>query len=174
MNAYVSGLGSTRRVVLYDTLVDAAPSREVRLVVAHELAHRRARHVAKGTLLGMAGAVVFVVLLWALLQGASLPEAIGATGAGDPRVIPFALLLGGALEALLSPFGSALSRRWERQADAFSLDLTRDQETFESIHRRLALANLSDLDPPRAVYLAWFTHPTAPERIAAARRRARA
>ena len=96
--------------------------------------------------------------------------AIGATGPGDPRVIPFVLLLGGCLEALLSPLGSALSRRWERQADAFSLALTRDPETFESTHRRLALTNLSDLAPPRLIYLAWFTHPTAPERIDEARR----
>ena len=170
LNAYVSGLGSTRRVVLFDTLAGAAPPEEVRLVVAHELGHRRARHLAKGTLLAMAGAALFVLALWGLLQWGALLAAIGATGPGDPRVIPFVLLLGGCLEALLSPLGSALSRRWERQADAFSLALTRDPETFESTHRRLALANLSDLAPPRLVYLAWFTHPTAPERIVEARR----
>jgi Peptidase family M48 len=68
-----------------------------------------------------------------------------------------------------SPFGASLSRRWERQADAFSLELTGDPETFESTHRRLAVTNLADLAPPRLVYLAWFSHPTPPERIATAR-----
>jgi STE24 endopeptidase len=169
LNAYVSGLGGTRRVVLFDTLVRQAPPQEVRLVVAHELGHRRARHIEQGAALGTAGAAVFVLVLWALLQWAPLLDALGATGAGDPRVVPFALLLGACLEAVLSPLGAAVSRRWERHADAFSLALTHDAETFESAHRRLALANLSDLQPPRLLYLARFTHPTAPERILAAR-----
>ena len=169
LNAYVSGLGHSRRIVVYDTLLAGADRRELQLVVAHELGHRRARHVARGTVLGMAGAVVFVVVAWALLRWPALRSAISAAGPGDPRVVPFLLLLGSALGLLTSPFGAAISRRWERQADAFSLALTRDLHTFESTHRRLALANLSDLDPPRAFYLAWFSHPTAPERIAAAR-----
>ena len=67
VNAYVSGLGSTCRVVLFDTLLEAAGEPEVKLVVAHELGHRRERHVAKATLLGMAGAAAGVVLLWAVL-----------------------------------------------------------------------------------------------------------
>ena len=169
LNAYVSGLGSTRRVVLFDTLAAEAPPGEVRLVVAHELGHRRARHVAKGTTLGIAGAAAFVLVLWAMLQSGALLDAVGATGPGDPRVIPFVLLLGAVLETALSPLGSALSRRWEREADDFSLALTGDLETFEATHRRLALANLADLVPPRLVYLAWFTHPTEVERILRAR-----
>ena len=169
LNAYVSGLGSTRRVVLFDTLATEAPPSEVKLVVAHELGHRRARHVAKGTALGIAGTAAFVLLLWALLQWEAVRDAIGAAGPGDPRVIPFVLLLGAVLEAALSPLGSALSRRWERQADDFSLALTGDLETFEATHRRLALANLADLDPPGLVYIAWFTHPAPPERILRAR-----
>jgi Zn-dependent protease with chaperone function len=162
LNAYVSGLGSTRRVVLFDTLAAEAPPAEVKLVVAHELGHRRSRHVAKGTALGIAGAAAFVLAIWAV-------DAAGVRSVGDPRVIPFVLLLGALFEAVLAPFGSALSRRWERQADDFSLVLTGDLAAFESTHRRLALANLADLDPPRLLYLAWFTHPTEPERILRAR-----
>jgi STE24 endopeptidase len=165
LNAYVSGLGSTRRVVLFDTLAADAPPEEVQLVVAHELGHRRARHVAKGTLLATAGAVGFVLALWGLLSWDALASALGVTGPGDPRAIPFVLLLGACAETVLAPFGSALSRRWERQADDFSLALTGDLATFEAAHRRLALANLSDLEPSRLVYIAWFTHPTPAERI---------
>jgi STE24 endopeptidase len=84
-------------------------------------------------------------------------------------VIPFLLLLASVFGLLASPLGSAVSRRWERQADAFSLSLTGDLEVFETTHRRLALANLADLAPPRLAYLAWFSHPTPPERIAEAR-----
>ena len=169
LNAYVSGLGRTRRVVLFDTLLADASPREVQLVVAHELGHRRARHVAKGTLLAMVGAAAFVTAVWALLHWPALRSSIGVTGPGDPRIVPFVLLLGSVLGLVTSPLAASLSRRWERRADAFSLELTRDLETFESTHRRLALANLADLAPPRLLYLAWFTHPTPPERIAAAR-----
>jgi STE24 endopeptidase len=169
LNAYVSGLGRTRRLVLFDTLLAEASRREVQLVVAHELGHRRARHVAKATLLGMLAAALFVVTLWALLRSSALRSALGVAGAGDPRVVPVVLLLATILGLLASPLGSSISRRWERQADAFSLELTCDPAIFESTHRRLALTNVADLDPPRLFYFAWFSHPTPPERIAAAR-----
>ena len=170
-NAYVSGLGRTRRLVLYDTLLTRATPPEIGLVLAHELGHRRARHLVKGTLLAMAGAAGFVLLLWALLRSPDLRRLIGAPGgASDPRVVPFVLLLAATLEILGMPFGAGLSRRWEREADRFSLDLTHDLATFEATHRSLAAANLADLDPPRPIYLAFFSHPTPVERIEAARR----
>jgi STE24 endopeptidase len=172
-NAYVSGLGPTRRLVLFDTLLARASHAEVGLVLAHELGHHRGRHVVKGTALAVAGVAAFVALLWALLRWPQLLTAIDAPGgAADPRVIPFVLLLGTALQIPLAPLGAALSRRWEREADRFSLELTRDLATFEAAHRSLARTNLSDLDPPRPVYLAFFTHPTAVERIETARRQA--
>ncbi len=172
VNAYVSGLGRTRRLVLYDTLLAGATRPEIALVLAHELGHRRDRHVVKGVLLGALGLAGFVAALWALLRWPGLRTAIGAPGGvGDPRVVPFVLLLGAALQVLAAPFGAALSRRWERAADAFSLDLTGDLPTFEAVHRSLTSGNLSDLDPPRAIYLAFFTHPTPVERIQAARGR---
>jgi STE24 endopeptidase len=168
-NAYVSGLGATRRVVLFDNLLEASEPRQIRLVVAHELGHRRGRHVERGTLLAMAGAATAVLVLWGLVSWPTLLEAIGAFGPGDPRVAPFLLLVVSLFELLGLPLEAALSRRWEREADRSSLELTRDPEAFESAHRRLALANLADLEPPPAVYALLFSHPTPPERIAAAR-----
>ncbi len=170
-NAYVSGLGRTRRLVLYDTLLAQATPDEVGLVLAHELGHRRAHHLVKAMLLGMFGIAGFVLLLWALLRWPELRTQIGAPGgARDPRVVAFVLLLAATLELVGMPFGAALSRRWEREADRFSLDLTNDLAVFEATHRSLATSNLSDLDPPRPIYLAFFSHPTAVERIEAARR----
>jgi STE24 endopeptidase len=171
-NAYVSGLGRTRRVVLYDTLVAKDEPAYVRLVVAHEMGHRRMRHVAMFTMLGMAGAVVAVLILWGLLSSGAVLRAIDASGPGDPRVIPFLMLAGAALQFVGMPFLSTLSRRSESAADRFSLDLVGDLAVFEHSHRALAVSNLSDLDPPRLVYLMAFSHPTAPQRIAAARHRA--
>jgi STE24 endopeptidase len=168
-NAYVSGIGKTRRVVVWDTLLDRGEPGEVRLVVAHELGHRRFRHVAIGTAIAMAGMALFVLGLWVLFQWDELLAAIGADGPGDPRVIPFVLFAGAVAELALRPFALALSRRWERDADRFSLELTGDPEAYEATHRNLALSNLGDLDPPKAAYLFFFSHPTAPERLAAGR-----
>jgi STE24 endopeptidase len=153
-NAYVSGIGATRRVVVWDTLLESASEPELKLVVAHELGHRRARHVLKGTALAMAGAIFAVVVIWAVL------------GTPRPHDYPRAALLLLGLELAGMPIGAWISRRWERAADRFSLDLTGDRDAFVRAHVALARSNLSDLDPPRLVYLLLFTHPTPPERLA--------
>jgi STE24 endopeptidase len=168
-NAYVSGLGPTRRLVLFDTLLSDAPRAELRGVVAHELGHRRFRHVAFGTALAMAGAVAAVLALRVVFAWDGLVEAAGADGPGDFRIVPLVLLVLWLLELGALPFETWLSRRWERVADRFALDLTLDGEALEQMHRRLALANLADLDPPALLYALLFTHPTPTERIAAAR-----
>jgi STE24 endopeptidase len=159
VNAYVSGLGGTRRVVLFDTLLAAVDPGAVRIVVAHELGHRRERHVAKLTLLAMAGAAGAVAVLWAVL----------GTRVADPRTLPEALLLLMALELAALPAGSWLSRRFERAADRSSLDLTQDPDAFARAHAELARRNLSDLEPPRVAYVLLFSHPTPPERLALGR-----
>jgi STE24 endopeptidase len=168
-NAYVSGLGPTRRLVVFDTLLDDAPPGELRGVVAHELGHRRHRHVAAGTLLGMAGAAAAVLILRGVLWWDGLVAAAGAAGPRDPRIVPLVLLLFWLLGLVALPFETRLSRRWERVADRFALQLTGDGEALEAMYRRLALANLADLDPPPLLYELLFTHPTPPERVAAAR-----
>jgi STE24 endopeptidase len=169
-NAYVSGLGGTRRVVVFDTLLARGAADQVALVVAHELGHRRLRHVFQGTAVAMLGMAGAVVVLWAVLQSDAILRAVGASSAGDPRVIPFVLLVGAGLQVLGMPFESALSRRWETAADRFSLDLTENLPVFEESFRALARSNLSDLDPPRILYLIAFSHPTPAERIANGRR----
>jgi STE24 endopeptidase len=168
-NAYVSGLGKTRRVVLWDTLFADGDEAQLKLIVAHELGHRRYRHVARGTAIGMASVAAFVLLLWLLFQWDVLLDAIEASGPGDPRVLAFVLFLGLVLNLAFQPLALALSRRWERDCDRFSLELTDDREAYERTHRLLALQNLGDLEPPRAAYLFFFSHPTARERLALAR-----
>jgi STE24 endopeptidase len=154
-NAYVS---RTRRVVVSDTLLEQASPAEVRLVVAHELAHRRERHVLLGALLAMAGATTATVVVWALL----------GTRVGDPHRVPLVLLIGLVVALTSLPALTAISRRWERAADRYSLELTGDRAAYATVFRRLAQTNLTDLDPPRLLYLLLFTHPTPPERLAAA------
>lgn len=164
LNAYVSGIGRTRRVVVFDTLLEALDERQLQLVVAHEIGHRRDRHVAKLTLLGMLGAAVAVAILWATL----------GTRVASSRELPVVLLLLLGVQLLALPAGAAVSRRWERAADRSSLELTHDLDAFVRAHVELARRNLSDLAPPRLVYVLLFSHPTAPERLAFARAWARA
>lgn len=172
LNAYVSGLGRTRRVVLYDTLVETATMPEVLTVVAHELGHRRHRHVALGTAIGMLGSVGLVLLLWPLLSADGLLDVLGASGAGDARAVPVVLLTGSLLGLVFAPAQAALSRSWEYACDRFAVQQTGDLGAFESAFGRLSDANLPDPEPPRLAYLWLFSHPTVPERLEAARRAA--
>jgi Zn-dependent protease with chaperone function len=156
VNAYVSGIGATRRVVLYDTLLESADDGQLKLVVAHELGHRRERHVAKLTLALMTGAALWVVLLWAIL----------GDRAASPRNLPLVLLVSLVLRLAALPLGAWVSRRYERVADRFSLELTHDLPAYERTHLELARKNLGDLEPPKLAYLLLFSHPTTPERLA--------
>jgi STE24 endopeptidase len=171
-NAYVSGFGATRRVVLYDTLIEKASEPEVLTVVAHELGHRRFRHVAFGTTIAMAGAGAYVVVLWVLLSSQEVLDAIGASGPGDAGIAAFALLVGSLLGVFAAPFHAALSRRWEYACDRFALEQTGDLGAFELAFGQLSESNLPDSAPPHLAYLWLFSHPTIPERVAAARRAA--
>jgi STE24 endopeptidase len=162
-NGYVSGLGKTRRVVLFDTLLERVRPGELRVIVAHELAHRWYRDVVALTVLAMVAAVVAVLGLWAILGDA----------AGDPASFPELLFWLTLAEPPTIALLAALSRRWEYRADRFALELTRDLQSLEGAFRGLSESNIADLDPPRPIYWLMFTHPTVPERIAAARTVAR-
>ena len=168
LNAYVSGFGSTRRIVLYDTLLAQASAAEVELVVAHELGHVKARDVLKGTGMGALGAAAAVCGLFLLLTSGLVRRA-GADGPADPRVLGLVLFAIAAATLLTSPFQTLVSRRVEAAADVHSLDLTHDVAAFVESEKRLAVTNLADLDPHPLLYAFFFTHPTTPERIALAR-----
>ena len=157
-NAYVTGLGKTRRLVVSDTLLAEASAAEIQTVVAHELGHRRMQHVLLGTVLSLFGVISGTVVVWALL----------GTTVADAHRLPLLLLIALVLTVVMGPAGNALSRRWERNADCFALGLTQDRAAYEQAFRRLAATNLSDLDPPKLVYVLMFTHPTPSQRLAAA------
>ena len=169
LNAYVSGFGGTRRIVVYDTLLEQAPPAEVALVVAHELAHAKHRDVLIGTLLGALGAAAAVVALGLLLTWTPLLRRAGIDGPGDPRAVALLLALTAAGTFLSAPLSNLVSRRIEARADVSSLDLTRDVETFVEVHKRLARTNLSDLDPNPVAYALFASHPSTTERLALAR-----
>ena len=168
LNAYVSGFGSTRRVVLYDTLLQEVPDDEIESIVAHELGHVAADDVLTGTLLGALGAAGSVALLGWLLGWAPLLRRAGADSAGDPRVVPLVLFLAALGTLLGTPVQNLVSRHVEARADLFALDLTADPQAFVAMQQRLAGTNVSDPDPPAAWQWFFGSHPTAAQRVAMA------
>ncbi|MGI5519437.1 M48 family metallopeptidase [Micromonospora sp. CA-259024] len=173
VNAYVSGLGPTRRVVVYDTLLREATPAEVTAVVAHELGHAKDSDVAVGTLTGALGAAAAVVALYLLGSWGPLLRLAGVDSVAQPRAFPLLLALVTVTGLVAAPVQALMSRRVEARADAHALALTRDPEAFESMQRRLGSVNLGDPDPPRWEYLYSATHPSTVERMAAARAYAR-
>lgn len=161
-NAYFSGIFSTRRIVLYDTLLKAHPMDEVEVVVAHEAGHARNHHILKGLLLGILVIFAFFATVAAFVGWLVRKGLMGFT---EPRVIAFIWLCGVMMMLILAPFENYLSRRFEAQADLESLRLTDNPDAFIRAEKRLALTNLSALHPNRLRYIWFATHPTPLERI---------
>jgi STE24 endopeptidase len=166
VNAYVGGLGNSKRVVLYDNLISGFPRDEVRLVVAHELGHQKHNDLIRGL------AWLALVAPAGTFLAQRLAEAFARReGLGDPAVKPGPVVLPAiALAIGLVAFGmgaasNLLSRQVEGRADAYSLSLTRDPAAFVQLERRLAIRNVSDPDPPDLLHFLFGTHPTTIERI---------
>jgi STE24 endopeptidase len=166
-NAYVSGLGATRRVVLYDTILDHPPAL-IEQVVAHELGHWRHHHLRQQIpVLAVTTLVVFGVLR--IIAGwQELFAWLGLQGLGDPAALPL-LLLGAQFGSLVTGLVTAwLSRAQEREADLDALDVLARPDDMVEMLRRLHVKNLSDLDPGRLQRVR-ASHPPAAERMAFAR-----
>jgi STE24 endopeptidase len=159
-NAYVTGLGHTKRVVLFDTLVDDFTPAETNMVVAHELGHVHHHDVRNG-LIWLA--IVAPFGTWAV---AALAERLAPRGAAlGPRAVPAVALSLALVVPVLTMISNQLSRDVERRADAFSLELTGDPETFIEFERGIAIKNVGDPDPPPAWSFLFGTHPTTLQRI---------
>ncbi len=165
LNAYVSGFGSTRRVVVFDNVLNSLSDPEVAMIIAHELAHAKHRDVLLGTGLGAVGAAFGVGLLGLVLQRRGLLARAGASGADDPRVVPLILALAAAGALLASPIENTISRAVEARADRTSLEVTGDLSTFTAMQRQLALRSLSDPTPPRVSQFWFGSHPTVLQRV---------
>ena len=166
-NAYVGGLGSTKRVVLYDTLVERFPPDQVRSVVAHELAHVEGRDLLRGL------AWLALVTPAALFLAQALAERAWDRPAGEagprlpatPAALPAVALSLAIVSFAVGAAGNVLSRQVEARADGFALRLTQDPGAFIGLERGLAVSNVSEPDPPAAWHLMLGTHPTTVERI---------
>jgi STE24 endopeptidase len=173
LNAYVSGFGSTRRIVVYDTLLTSASPGEIKLIAAHELGHAKRGDVLHGTLIGALGASAGICLLYLATTSRRVLSRVGVTSMADPRAIFLVVAVVTVLTQLAGPAENLVTRRIEARADVHALDLTRDPVTFVRMQRTLSVRNVSGLRPDPVAYVLWATHPTGPERIAMARTWAR-
>ncbi|BAL86652.1 putative M48-family peptidase [Actinoplanes missouriensis 431] len=174
VNAYVSGLGPTRRIVVYDTMLTEATPDEVVSVAAHELGHAKDNDVLTGTIIGALGAAAAVIALYLAGSWGGLLRLAGVDSIGDPRAIGLLLALSTVAGLIAGPAQAFVSRRVEARADAHAMDLTGDPETFEAMQRRLGTVNLADPDPPHWEHAMFASHPSTVQRMAAARAYARA
>ena len=165
LNAYVSGLGPTKRVVLYDNLIDDADRVELESVVAHELAHVAHSDIPRG--IAFAAIVAPLGLLFARELAGLLVRRSGAQP-GTAASVPAYLLALAVTAFVLNVPGNQLSRDVEASADAFALRVTEDPNALIDLQVRLARANLSDPDPPELSRVLFGTHPTTVERIGSA------
>jgi STE24 endopeptidase len=163
-NAYVTGLGATKRVVLYDTLLSGFDRDQLRLVVAHELGHVHYRDVPHGLLYLL---LVTPGGMWAaaLLTRRLAPD----EGRPGPSSLPALGLAIGVVALGVGTISNQLSRRIEARADSFSLRVTGEPEPFIAFERGIALRNVADPDPPRWLTFLMATHPPTIDRIGIAR-----
>jgi STE24 endopeptidase len=162
VNAYVNGLGHSKRVVLYDNLIDDFPRPEVLGVVAHELGHQKHDDLLRGLAWLAIVAPAGTFLVQALAERFARRERLGT-----PRGLPAIALAIAVVSLGLGCASNALSRKVEASADSFSLELTRDPADFIGFQRRIAIENVTDPDPPELLHLLFDTHPTTLERIGA-------
>ena len=164
INAYVGGLGHTKRVVLYDNLIDDFPPAQVRSVVAHELGHVKHNDLPHGLLwvaiVAPAGAFLVQRLAERFARGA-----LGGPAKPGPDALPAVILAFAIVSFAFTCAGNVVSRQVEARADAFALELTREPKAFIELERSLATRNLGDPDPPRLLHALFGTHPTTLERI---------
>ena len=166
-NAALAGLGTTRRILVSDTMLAEYSEEEIEVVLAHEIAHHVHGDIWKGIVLQSA-----LILAGFYLGSRVLTVLAGAfalRGVDDVAGLPLLLLAAGGVSVVMLPIAHALSRAFERSADRFALALTRNPAAFISAMRRLAAQNLAEERPSTLVQWLFHSHPPVGERIAAAR-----
>jgi Zn-dependent protease with chaperone function len=168
-NAALAGVGGTRRILVSDTMLAEYSDDEIEVVLAHELAHHVHGDIWKGilfeSLLILAG---FYVAAAALRLLAAPGGPLGLRGVDDVAGLPLLIVVAGAVSLVMVPVAHAMSRAFERSADRFALDLTRNPGAFVSAMKRLGAQNLAEEHPSRLVQWLFYSHPPIRERIAAA------
>jgi STE24 endopeptidase len=171
-NAYFTGLGPVKRVVLFDTLFGHMSHAEILAILAHELGHWRKHHILYRTLWSFAVTLGALYLAFRFAPAAGLPELVGLGGASFPARLLILGLVASVVTFPLTPLSSYWSRRHEWQADAYATELQRRPEDLASALQKLASENLSNLHPHPLYAAFYYSHPPMAERIRRLREKA--
>jgi STE24 endopeptidase len=163
-NAFLAGLGKTRRVVLGDNLVENMTNPEIISIIAHEVGHHKRRHMWKGIAFGTAQQVVVFYLLH-LIMKATFPDFLLSTRS-NLSLVPLLIIIAGAVSGFLfGPLGNALSRRMEKEADIYAITHIEQKRPFLTALAGLADRNLANAYPAWWVKVLYYSHPPIGERL---------
>lgn len=171
-NAFFTGFGKSRRIALFDTLIDSLNEEEIAAVVAHELGHAKLRHTLKQLVGGLAILLLSFAVLALLLNWTPLYGAFGFAGASISALLIIVLYFGSPLTVWLGPLQSILSRRREYEADAYAAEVLGDYRPLAEGLIKLHKKNRSNPVPHPLYSFFHYSHPTVRERIDALRSRA--
>jgi len=162
-NAAVVGWGNTRRIIVSDTLLQHFSGEEIEVIMAHELCHHVKNHIWQGIALQSVLTVIAFYAAHRLLP--PLSAAWGFGGLADIANFPLFALLVSILSLLVLPGVNYLSRRLERTADLYALDITGDALAFVSSMEKLADLNLANKNPNKIIEFIFYSHPSVEDRI---------
>jgi STE24 endopeptidase len=164
-NAYFTGIGRVKRIVLFDTLLEQMDNREVLAILAHEAGHWKKRHIVKRLVFAEIGSLIVFYIAFRLLQWQGLPGLIGLDHASFPAQLVILGFLASLITFPLAPLGSWLSRRHEWQADRFAAEISGTPDALASALIKLTKENLSNLHPHPVYAAIYYSHPPMVERV---------
>jgi STE24 endopeptidase len=166
-NAYFTGLGKAKRIVLFDTLVSGSTVDEIAAVLAHEIGHEKRNHVKKGLAVSLTFSLAGFWILGLLLPWPPLYAAFGFPRPGSAALLVLVAFCAGPFTFFLQPLFSLWSRRHEYEADRFAVQGIGSAAGLKSALLRLSRDNLSNLAPHPLYSFFHYSHPTLAERLAA-------
>jgi len=164
-NAYFTGIGKTRRIVLYDTLLSSHSHQEILSVLAHEIGHWKKKHILKQLAFMISTSLILFYFVFRIVAWPPLFGAFGMTQTPVYAGLFIISLYFSAAGFFLSPLGSAVTRHFEREADKMAFELIGTAEPMINALKRLAKDNLSNLHPHPWYVRFYYSHPPLTERV---------
>ncbi len=165
-NAYFTGFGKSKRIVLFDTLVESLDVRELEAVLAHEIGHYKKKHITQRFLFSIISTGILFYIIHVLLGWQALYEAFGFAHAGYHAILIIAGLCLSPFSLFLAPLSNSWSRKHEYQADSYAAEVS-DPQAMKGALLKLGVDNMSNLTPHRAYSFFHYSHPALAERLAA-------
>lgn len=167
INAYVTGIGSNTRIVIWDTTIEKMSINEIKFIMAHEMGHFVMKHVFWGSCLAIVGTMVIIYFIHVLSRYMinRWGKQLHISSLSSISSLPLLLLLLSILSFMTTPFETYVSRGSERAADTYALQLTNNPESAISGFKKLAQNGKSEINPPTFIKWWRYTHPSMVERL---------